>query len=70
VTLQTEERMDSKGKRAPGRLAEPVKAAPSGPPLTDAEIDALLGALSSEEIEALLEDVTGPDDSHMPPSAR
>ena len=38
--------------------------------LTDAEIDSLLGELSSEEIEALLEDVTGPDDSNLPPSAR
>ena len=59
--------MSSKTKRPPGKLDEGMKAANL---LTDAEIDSLLGELSSEEIEALLEDVTGPDDSNLPPSAR
>lgn len=56
--------------KAPGKLEGPASQAPSGPPLTDEEIDALLCELSSDEIEKLLEDVTGPDDSNMPPSAR
>ena len=60
-------KMSSKAKRPPGKLDEGMKAANL---LTDAEIDALLVELSSEEIEALLEDVTGPDDSNLPPSAR
>ena len=46
--------------KAPGKLEGPASQAPSGPPLTDEEIDALLCELSSDEIEKLLEDVTGP----------
>ena len=53
-------------KKVEDPMASKVKEAP----LTDAEIDSLLCELSSDEIEKLLDDVTGPDDTHMPPSAR
>jgi len=55
----------------PGKLTkeDPLASKEPTEPLTDAEIDLLLGKLTSEEIEALLEDVD-PDDTHMPPSAR
>jgi hypothetical protein len=50
--------------KAPGKLEGPTsQAVPSGPPLTDEEIDALLCELSSDEIEKLLEDVTGPGET-------
>lgn len=55
----------------PGRLTkeDPLAEKEKTEPLTEAEIDSLLGELTSEEIEALLEEVD-PDDTHMPPSAR
>jgi len=55
----------------PGKLTkeDPLEPKEKTEPLSDADIDLLLGKLTSEEIEALLEDVD-PDDTHMPPSAR
>ena len=60
----------TKAGRAPGKLEPAPAPQAASAPLTDAEIDALLCELSSEEIEALLDDVISPDDANLPPSAR